>query len=184
MNSVALPTPPKQRQGRLTLALIVGLLALPFVIAAALYFGGWHPSRVMHHGHLLNPPRPLPVEILRSTEKNAEKWQLVLHVRGPCAADCLRRLDEMRRVHVALYKNMGRLGRALLTGHADDPTLPGVRASQPDLILLNAPPDTLADIADPLLLVDPQGRIIMTYPPDASPQGLRADLDRLLKYAG
>ena len=51
-------------------------------------------------------------------------------------------------------------------------------------MLLKAPPDTLADIADPLLLVDPQGRIIMTYPPDASPQGLRADLDRLLKYAG
>jgi hypothetical protein len=184
MNSVALPTPPDQRQGRLTLALIVGLLALPFVIAAALYFGGWHPSRVTHHGHLLTPPRPLPTEILRSTEKNAEKWQLLLHVRGPCAADCQRRLDEMRRVHVALYKNMGRLGRALLTEQADDPALPGVRASQPDLMLLSASPDTLADIADPLLLVDPQGRIIMTYPPDASPQGLRADLDRLLKYAG
>ena len=184
MNSVALPTPPNPRQGRRPQALIVGRLALPVVIAAALYFGGWHPSRMTHHGHLLKPPRPLPAEILRSTEKNAEKWQLVLHVRGPCAADCLRRLDEMRRVHVALYKNMGRLGRALLTGQADDPALPGVRASQPDLMLLKAPPDTLADIADPLLLVDPQGRIIMTYPPDASPQGLRADLDRLLKYAG
>lgn len=183
MNSVALPTPTNQRQGRLTLALIVGLLALPFVIAAALYFGGWHPARVTQHGQLINPPRPLPAEILRSTKKNAEKWQLVLHVRGPCAAECLRRLDEMRRVHVALYKNMGRLGRALLTEHADDPALPGVRASQPDLLLLSAPPGTLADIADPLLLVDPQGRIIMTYAPDASPQGLRADLDRLLKYA-
>ena len=38
-------------------------------------------------------------------------------------------------------------------------------------------------VADPVLLVDPEDRLIMTYPADASPQGMRADLERLLKYA-
>ncbi|MBS1139876.1 MAG: putative transrane protein [Proteobacteria bacterium] len=192
MNSVAIHSLPNQRQGRLMLALIVALLALPFVIGAGLYFGGWHPSRIGHHGHLLNPPRQLPEQIphpkgasfgARSTGKNAEKWKLVLQVRGSCTTDCTSRLDEMRRIHVALYKNMGRLSRAVLTDQPDDPALLALHASQPDLTVLTAPPDALAEITDPVLLVDPQGLVIMTYPPDASPQGMRADLDRLLKYA-
>jgi hypothetical protein len=45
MSSLTINPPPNQRQGRLMLALIVGFLALPFVIGAALYFGGWHPPR-------------------------------------------------------------------------------------------------------------------------------------------
>lgn len=182
MSSVALNLP-NQRHGRLMLALIVALLALPFALGAGLYFGGWHPTRTSHHGHLLTPPIQLPAPFPRSTGKNAEKWKLVLHVRGPCAADCVSRLDEMRRIHVALYKNMGRLGRAVLTDQPDDPALLALRASQPDLLVLSAPSGALAEIADPVLLVDPQGQVIMTYPADASPQGMRADLDRLLKYA-
>lgn len=183
MNSIAIRPLPNQRQGRLMLALIVALLALPFIIGAGLYFGGWHPSRTGHHGHLLNPPRPLPEQMLRSTGKNSEKWKLVLQVRGPCTAECTSRLDEMRRIHVALYKNMGRLSRAVLTDQPNDPALLALHASQPDLMVLTAPPGALAEVTDPVLLVDPQGLVIMTYPPDASPQGMRADLDRLLKYA-
>jgi len=183
MSSVAINPLPDQRHGRLMLALIVGLLALPFAIGAGLYFGGWQPTRIAHHGHLLNPPRVLSDPVLRSTGKNAEKWKLVLNVRGPCSAECAGRLDEMRRIHVALYKNMGRLSRAVLTDQPDDPALLALRDSQPDLLLLIASPGELAGITDPLLLVDPQGQMIMTYPPDASAQGVRADLERLLKYA-
>ena len=39
------------------LLLVVSLLALPFVIAAGLYFVGWQPARTIHHGHLHSPPR-------------------------------------------------------------------------------------------------------------------------------
>ena len=196
MNSTVINPLPNQRHGRLMLALIVGLLALPFAIGASLYFGGWHPSRISHHGHLLTPPRLLPEQMLhpkgasfgaRSTGKTSEKWMLLFHVRGPCAAECAGRLDEMRRIHVALYKNMGRMSRAVLTDQPDDPALLALRDSQPDLLLLTAPAEQLAgelaNITDPLLLVDPRGQIIMTYPPDASAQGVRADLERLLKYA-
>jgi len=184
MNGTAIKPLPDQRQGRLMLALIVGLLALPFAIGASLYFSGWHPPKVSHHGHLLSPPRLLPEQVLlRSTGKNAEKWKLVFHVRGPCTAECMSHLDEMRRIHVALYKNMGRLSRAVLTDQPDDPALLALRNTQPDLLLLSAPPGALAEITDPVLLVDPQGQVIMSYPADASPQGMRADLDRLLKYA-
>jgi len=198
MSSLAVNPLPDQRQGRLMLALIVGLLALPFAIGAGLYFGGWQPPRISPHGHLLNPPRVLPELTLHpkgasfgarltgfttQSVTNAEKWRLVLNVRGPCAAGCLARIDEMRRIHVALYKNMNRLSRVVLTDQPDDPALLALREAQPDLIVLAAQSDKLADIADPLLLVDPLDQLVMTYSADASPQGVRADLERLLKYA-
>lgn len=182
MSSLAIATSPR-RQGRLTLALIVGLLALPFLIAAGLYFGGWQPAGTAHHGRLINPPQRLPAQMLRSTAENRGKWIILLNVRGPCAAQCVSHLDEIRRIHVALYKNMGRLSRAVLTDQPDDPALLALRRKQPDLLLLAAPADETATIADSLLLVDPQGQLVMTYPPDASAQGVRADLERLLKYA-
>lgn len=183
MSSLTINPPPNQRQGRLMLALIVGFLALPFVIGAALYFGGWHPPRISHHGHLVNPPRQLSGQMLRSAPNNDQKWIFLLQVSGPCGNECLTRLDQMRRIHVALYKNMGRVSRAVLTDQPDDPALLALARSQPDLLLLTASPNELTDIADPLLLVDPQGQLVITYPADASPQGVRADLDRLLKYA-
>ena len=107
----------------------------------------------------------------------------MVRVAGPCDSKCLTRLDEIRRIHVALYKNMSRVSRAVLTDQPDDPALLALSHSQPDLLLLAAPPGELADIADTLLLVDPQGQLVITYPADASPQGVRADLERLLKYA-
>jgi hypothetical protein len=182
MSSLTINPPPNQRQGRLMLALIVGFLALPFVIGAALYFGGWHPPRISHHGHLVNPPRQLSGQMLRSAPNNDQKWIFLLQVSGPCGNECLTRLDQMRRIHVALYKNMSRVSRAVLTDQPNDPALLALRASQPDFMIIpTASP--LPGIADPVLLVDPEDRLIMTYPADASPQGMRADLERLLKYA-
>jgi hypothetical protein len=168
--------------GRGMLLLIVGLLMLPFFIGGGLYLGGWQPPRSESHGRLLKPPQALPDDVLRSTEKSRGKWLLLLEVSGPCAAECLGRLDEMRRIHVALYKNMSRLSRGLITRQADAPRLAELTNAQPDLQVVVAPSGVLAASTATLLLADPQGRVVMIYPPDASPQGIRADLDRLLKF--
>jgi hypothetical protein len=167
-------------RGRGTLLLIVGLLMLPFIIGGALYVGGWQPARTVHHGHLVQPPRALPDAVLRASAELRGKWLLLLEVRGACTAECAGRLDEMRRIQVALYKNMGRLRRVVLTDRPDDPKLAALRQAQPDLLVIVAPP---TGSADPLLLADPQGQLIMTYPSDATAQGVRADLERLLKFA-
>lgn len=174
-------------RGRRTLLLIVGVLFLPFIVGGALYVGGWQPPRTVHHGHLLQPPRALPAAVLDASAELRGKWLLLLEVRGSCAIDCAGRLDEMRRIHVALYKNMSRLRRVVVTDQPDDPQLAALRIAQPDLLVVAAPPGALADApaspADPLLLADPQGQLIMTYPPDAAAQGVRADLERLLRFA-
>lgn len=189
MNDAALRPPGR---GRGTLLLIVGLLVLPFAIGGGLYVGGWQPAHGTQHGRLLNPPPPLPDVLLQATVETRGKWLLLLQVRGPCAADCAARLDELRRIQVSLNKEMGRLRRIVVTDQADDPQLAAVRRAQPDLLLVIAPPGGLAGesasesarTADPVSIADPQGRLVMTYPRDAAAQGIRADLNRLLKFAG
>jgi len=169
--------------GRGTLLLIVGLLILPFAVGGALFVGGWHPERSTHHGQLLNPPQLLPDDVLRSTGKIRGKWIFLLKVRGACQAECIGRLDEMRRIQVSLNKDMGRLHRVVLTDRPADPNLAELSSAQPDLLVVVAQADGLGVSADPLYLADPQGRLIMSYPPDAAAKGVRADLERLLKFA-
>ena len=187
-------SPPPRRNGLPMLLLVVSLLALPFVIAAGLYFIGWQPARTTNHGHLHSPPPPLPPGGLRSADGQAlptaelgGKWLLVLSGSGPCDAACAARIDEMRRIQVSLNKEMARLRRVVLTDHAGDAELTAARQRQPDLVIAEVPGNWLPG-SDPaagyrLHVVDPQGRLIMDYPVDVAAKGVRADLDRLLKFA-
>lgn len=194
MTAVTLDSPAPRRSGLPMLLLVVALLALPFVIAAGLYFVGWQPSRTANHGQLLNPPLPLPADGLRlpdgqklATADLNGKWLLVLSGSGPCDASCARRIDEMRRIQVSLDKQMGRVRRVVLTDLASDPELAAALQRQPDLVLATAPDGWLPGAGSRtgyrLHIVDPQGKLILEYPEDAEAKGIRADLDRLLKFA-
>lgn len=183
--------PPARRNGLLMLALIAGLLALPFAIAAGLYFGGWKPTRTIAHGHLLDPPLALPASgLLRGDGQPLPsaalqgKWLFILRLDGPCRADCIARIDEMRRLQVSLNKDMGRLRRVILAPGLDLPGLAETARSQPDLLILAAPRDWLGRTASSSLhIVDPLGRRVMDYPAEITAKDMRTDLERLLKFA-
>lgn len=188
MTAAALP----RRSGLPMLALVVGLLALPFAIAAGLYFGGWQPARSVAHGQLLTPPPPLPAHGLVDAGGQPVasatlhgKWLLVMSLDGPCGADCAARLDELRRIQVSLYKEMGRLRRVVLAPSAADPAVLEAARRQPDLLLFAAPPQWLGETAPgyQLHIVDPLGRRVIDYPATVGAKELRTDLERLLKYA-
>jgi len=194
--SAQLPLP-RRSSGLPMLALIVTLLALPFAIAAGLYLFGWQPARTGNHGTLLKPPQPLPADgLLGSAGKplaTAElhgKWLLILAGRGACDAACRSRVDEMRRIQVSLNKDMGRLRRVVLTDNAGDSGLSDFRQQQPDLVVAAAPARWLpckelptGQNAYRLYVADPQGQLIISYRPDVAGRAVRADLERLLKFA-
>ncbi len=182
------------RNGSLMLALVVGLLALPFAIAGGLFLFGWQPARTANHGQLLTPPLPLPAGGLLTPDGQAlatadlsGKWLLLLSGSGPCGADCSARINEMRRIQVALNKDMGRLRRVILSDQANDAEFAAARQRQPDLLVATTPPHWLpgatGDASYRLHIIDPQGRLIMDYPADVAAKGVRADLERLLKFA-
>lgn len=183
-----------KRNGLLMLALVVALLALPFAIAAGLYFGGWKPARTSQHGQLLNPPLALPAAGLLTsagkplpTEELYGKWLLVLNLDGPCLAECASRIDEMRRIQVSLNKEMGRLRRVVLSEQPGQSELTAASQRQPDLLLASAPANWLdtkrSDTSYRLHIIDPLGRRVMDYPAEVAAKEVRADLERLLKYA-
>ena len=182
------------RNGFPMLALVVGLLALPFAIAGGLFLFGWQPARTTNHGQLLTPPLPLPASGLLTpdgrklaTADLGGKWLLVLSGSGPCDADCTGRIDEMRRLQVALNKDMGRLRRVILSDQPSDAEITATRERQPDLLVAAAPPNWLPGASVSagyrLHIVDPQGRLLMDYPGDVAAKDVRADLERLLKFA-
>lgn len=198
MNSASTPLPATPApSSRTLLPLILALFALPMLIALGLTALQWRPAAVASHGELVTPPRLLPASGLAATGGHtlgaAElrgRWLMVLAVPGACAADCLARIDEMRRIQVALYRNMNRVGRLVLNEAPSQPLLAAAHAA-PDLLL--ARPDgpwreLLA--TDPtntgaprLYLVDPLGNLVMRYPPRPDAAGVKRDLERLLKFS-
>lgn len=141
--------------GRRALLLMLVLSLLPIGIGAGLYFFGWRPTKTSNHGSFIAPPVPVGIDAAQG------RWSLVLLGAGDCDVACAARLDELRRVRVSLAKEMHR------TQH-----------------LRAGPPPALADLpAGTVLVVDPDGRAMMRYSPDAAAKGMRADLERLLKYS-
>jgi len=184
---------PRRASGLPPLALVIGSVALPFVIAAGLHLIGWQPDHTASNGHLINPPLPLPAAGLKTTDgrplATAElqgKW-LLLSGKGSCDADCVRRIDEMRRIQVSLGRQMGRLRRVVATDRIADGELAAALRQQPDLVLAEAPANWLPGSGDDpgyrLHIVDPQGKLIMNYPSEVTTKGVRSDLVHLLKFS-
>lgn len=115
------------------------------------------------------------------------KWLLVLSLDGPCLVDCASRIDEMRRIQVSLNKEMGRLRRVVLSEQPAQSELTAASQRQPDLLLASAPANWLSgerrSNSYRLHIIDPLGRRVMDYPPEVSAKEVRANLERLLKYA-
>lgn len=176
----------------LLLGAVVGTLALPFGLGAGMHVWGWHPATGGAHGRLIEPPRALPSAGLvaadgapLATAMLHGHWWLLLVGHGPCGDDCMARADEMRRIHVALNRDMPRLKRMLLTDAPAEGTA-ALRAAQPDLLVArgNAAWNEALETRElRYFLVDPQARVMMRYPADAAPAGIHEDLARLLRHS-
>jgi hypothetical protein len=159
MNTTALPaSAPAAASGhRRALLLILILSLLPIAVGLGLYAYGWRPQTTANHGRLIAPPVAL------ATDNNGGlkgRWSLVV-VGAPAGTEAAR-LDELRRVRASLAKEWKR------TQHLGMP----------------AAPAALADLAPgSVLIVDPAGLAMMRYAPGADLKGIRADLERLLKYS-
>lgn len=188
-------TPTRTSGSRKLLLILAALFALPMAVAAALLALGWRPAQGGPHGELVAAAEPLPFDGLRGadgrqlpTELLAGKWTLLIADAGPCGSECQARIDAVRRVHVALNKQMPRIRRVWLSPDpARDAQLPTLRASYPDLVIA-APgsPGWQALLADPgarLVVIDPSGRTVLRYREPLDAKGALKDVERLLRYS-
>lgn len=189
--------------------LIIIICALPFTLAAALYFApvwvGYVPGaeRVVdsllpdgktNYGALIEPQRPLhafPAQDLdgRAVDLRAlrGRWVMVAIASDACDADCMAQLYLMRQVRTSMGKDRVRVERVLiLTGAAQLDA--ATRADYAGTTIVRAQPgDVQAWIGVPApamlgatYLIDPLGNLMLRWPVQAQPVKVRKDLSRLL----
>lgn len=189
--------PLSPHSGRRLLVLLIGLFALPFAVGGGLYALQWRPAAGGNFGELVADAPALPLsQLVGDTGRPAEaltgRWTLAV-LAADCAERCRAQLDQLRRLHVALGKNMPRVRRLLLT--VDGPTsgTPALRSAWPDLVIArtDAPwwrAERAALGADQtrVFVLDPEARPVLRYAVDlddlAARRALR-DVERLLKLS-
>lgn len=190
--------PERSRLGPRRLLLLTFLIFFLPVLAAWLLnvmVPGWLPFGTVNHGTLVQPVRAVDSHGLarldgRALEENFfnGRWTLVHVIRAPCASDCLEALTRTRQVRRALGEDIDRtqhlavLAEPLLV--ADFAALELTAAVADERWLESFEFADVGAAASPVLyLIDPQGYLMMRYPPDIEQHGLLADLERLLKIS-
>lgn len=181
------------------------LFALPMLAAYALYYSGWRPETVHPHGELVQPPHPVAdVALVLLDGKPIRfsalrgKWTLVTFSAAECLKPCERNLYKMRQVIEAQGKEAERVQSVLVV--TDGRALDWLRYAiqdYPGTRVITGPPDSVTEMArqftlpaggpldnpNRVYLVDPLGNLMMSYPADADPTGMRKDLARLLRLS-
>ena len=185
-------TPPPTRRNRTLLLVIVAAFLGSMLVAGVLRFSGWRPAGSNVHGTMLDPPVDLRAQAPRLLDGSpydwnppARTWRILVAPPADCAAACDKLAVDIDKV----WRLMGRKADHvdLLWLCADDachvPAPLGedrtLRRLHPDASLRAALPDASPGI--PVYILDPNGWLILRYPPGADPGGLRSDLAKLLK---
>ncbi len=181
--------PPVKRKP-VGLILIVLLFAAPFVTAWFLSASGWRPTGTRNYGELITPPENLADARFVLADGQVLKWKeagwqwTIFALAGPgCAANCMARIDELRRVRLTLNQNADRV-RVFVIGAAIapsalvalDPVRTATDADGKLTALLPTAPDQVA-----AAFADPTGRLVLRYPVGYDGTPMRKDLARLLR---
>ena len=171
----------------------------PALIALAI-FGpwelGWLPQVQLSYGERYKPPVVLPESPLRLNsggilESNWAhgRWSLIYAHISDCSEDCLRSLSVLESVQLSasneiesiqvvyLYggkdsvsMNIPELFNGLIIGRIEDYTAVPLREVLGEDSLLGGQ----------IYIVNPSGKLVFSYPPDAKEQGVLRDLKRLI----
>ena len=179
-----LPDDPVKR-GRVKLALLVAIFALPLIAGWIAYVSGWGSGAASNYGTLL-PPKQLDDPALASLRG---KWVLVQLDRGACDASCEQKLYYLRQIRRAQGRQMGRVERLWIITDAGSPApalleaIEGTHLARGNPKLAAAFPAERA-ASEHIYLVDPLGNVMLRFPRDPNPSKMVKDLERLLKYSG
>ena len=187
--------PTMNRQSRINLLLLGLVFFGPLLLAAVAYYGPWDWAPAAAHGELIEPPRPLPAGVLAplfrsggSTDRPRGRWLLIYASTASCADECLTHLLRLQEVLVALAEDRGRVQPALFLDGSKLPVPPD--AGWVTVRLDSAVGESVIALLGErniregrVYVADPQGRLVISYPPDAQQKGMLEDLERLLRLS-
>lgn len=187
------------RAGRLKMLLVLAICAAP-VIASYFTFYVIRPTgSARSYGALIQPTVGLPdVPALRPDGSSVSlrslkgQWLIVAVDDAACPQACERRLFMQRQLREMMGRERERVDKVWLVVD-DQPVRPELRQAleaAPGMNILRVPrasvaawlhPDAGHALQDHLYLVDPMGEWMMRMPADADPNGVKRDLERLLR---
>lgn len=180
---------PRNRR-RLQLILIISVFAVPALLATVLGALGWQPG-TRSHGEPILPQRSFEQVDIRMHDGGQWAWRdseprmTLVALPGPhCASQCLQTLKLMRNARITLNKNMDRLrllylGTPPQSAHADALLQDWAQGKDVDQALAKYRtdrPDTVS-----ALLVESNGTALSWYAPGFDPNGLRKDLQKVIR---
>jgi cytochrome oxidase Cu insertion factor (SCO1/SenC/PrrC family) len=179
----------KRNKSRLTFVAIVLVFAAPLLAALLLSRSGWRPQTTRNYGVLVEPPldvTAVPVTLAGGTplawRDPQWHWTLLAFGNGACAEPCQSRLAELMRMRITLGRNAERL-RIVYLGPAPPPAAADAAtpllAADGDAPVL-APYRPAAAGAVSLALVDPNGLLMLRYPPGYDAARLRQDVVKVV----
>ncbi|MFK8042164.1 hypothetical protein [Congregibacter sp.] len=212
-------TQPQPGNGRMTLLLIAGIPVIVVLAASWMWYfvangqldlvGALGTS---NRGQLVQPPRQATEAGWQDAQGetfavgNDPKWTLVIPQRGgSCDVACEKRLYEVRQIHMALGKELGRAERLMITDAAlanvvltvealsDQRPLPDdfaayVEREQRGMTLWHTTESKFADMfpeyadyPDSWYVMDPAGWVMMRYDQSVSYKDVISDLKFLMK---
>lgn len=190
---------PQTRRNRTALLLIVAIFFGGMLVAGALRFSGWRPAGSKNNGELLQSPADLRALTPRLANGSTYQWQpeaRIWRIAVAPPAGCARECDKLAHDIDVVWRLMGKNADKvqvlwLCAREGCTPPAPlhddgSVRVLAPDAELRAALPDVDGRPTEhggqvPVYVIDPNGFLILRYPPGSDPGGLRADLAKLLK---
>jgi hypothetical protein len=179
----------RDRRNRMLLLVLVVLFVLPIAAAWLINRGGLVPAPTRQHGELLQPPLDLrEVVPLRADgsayewNPEARLWRIVATPPAQCDAACETLAADLDKVWRLFGRNADRV-EILWAGEWPA----GVRAPdtlvpmQANTALRARLPGNDALAGTPVYVIDPNGFLVLRYPPGFDPAGLRSDVARLVK---
>lgn len=180
---------------RIKLLLLLAVFAAPIAASYAAFFL-WKPAATANYGELLQPTK-VPDAVLAvfggtgpfSFAELRGKWVLVHIDSGQCGRACQDKLYDMRQIRLAQGKDRTRVERVWLVDD-DVPPSPGLQADFSGTLLVKGGHSPLLKffpardaVREHVYLIDPQGNLMMRYPPSPDPSGMAKDLKRLLSVS-
>jgi hypothetical protein len=173
---------------------IAGIFFGTMLIAGVLRFSGWHPAANQAHGELLQPPGDLRAIVPQLADGQpyrwspaARTWRIALAPPADCADACVKLGGQLDTVWQLMGQDADRV-HVLWIGEppAALARFSPLRVLRPSDALRDALPRATPATGEdprgvPVFVIDPNGFVIMRYPPGFDPAGLRADLAKLLK---
>jgi len=183
-----------RRRNRIMLLAIFAVFFGSLIVAGALRFSGWRPAGMKNKGELLQPPADLRALTPRLASGGEYRWnpadrtwRIAMAPPASCTTECGKLAHDIETVRQLFGRDAGRVDVLWLCATsacalpAQAPRTPNWRLLKPDPVLRAALPQVDVAQGAAVYVIDPNGFVILRYPPGSDPGDLRSDLAKLLK---